>query len=189
MSRDSILKAIRQNIAEVIPLPDYLIIAEQESAESRKEIFLRNLVLVGADFFELKLNENIASFCAEHFPEALDFGTYEAWTEYSSDCPKEKLNQLDTVILGGQMGVAENGAIWLSESNFHNRLIPFIAQQVIILLNYKKIVSTMEEAYSLINLSDTGFGVFISGPSKTADIEQSLVYGAHGAKKLTVVIY
>jgi L-lactate dehydrogenase complex protein LldG len=189
MSRDSILQAIRQNSVEDKPLPDYQLSAGKESAQSRKEIFLKNLVQVGAGFIELNSKEDIAPFCAEHFPEALDFTTSELWVEYSADCPKEKLNQLDTVILKGQMGVAENGAIWLNESDFPNRLLPFIAQQVFILLNSKKIVSTMEEAYSLINLGDTGFGVFISGPSKTADIEQSLVYGAHGPKNLIVMIY
>lgn len=49
-------------------------------------------------------------------------------------------------------------------------------------------VRNMHEAYFRIESAISGFGVFISGLSKTSDIEQHLVYGAHGAKKLIVVI-
>jgi L-lactate dehydrogenase complex protein LldG len=41
------------------------------------------------------------------------------------------------------------------------------------------IVPTMHEAYRQINIAEEGWGAFIAGPSKTADIEQSLVIGAH----------
>lgn len=188
MSRDEILQTVRQNIPEFKPLPENWKNTEQQSAEKLKDIFKERLIQVGAKFIELNPKEDIATILAEQFPGALDFGKNEVWEEYSADCPKEKLNQLGTVLLEGQLGVTENGAIWLNDSDFPNRLVPFIAQQVIIKLDSDKIVADMSEAYCRINLAKTGFGVFISGPSKTADIEQSLVYGAHGPKALTVII-
>lgn len=112
----------------------------------------------------------------------------QTWSEYPYNCPKDELEKIGTAILKGQFGVAENGAIWLDESDFPNRLIPFITESLIIRLNKEDLVMNMLEAYNKLDSGISGFGVFISGPSKTADIEQSLVYGAHGAKEMTVVI-
>jgi L-lactate dehydrogenase complex protein LldG len=57
-----------------------------------------------------------------------------------------------------------------------------------ILIHKKDIVATMHHAYAQVQVEKEGFGAFIAGPSKTADIEQSLVIGAHGARSLVVYI-
>ena len=101
----------------------------------------------------------------------------------------EAVNLNKQHVFPGNFGVAENGAIWLEDKDLPNRIDPFITEHLFIKLNMQEIVPTMQEAYRRIDLKGTGFGVFISGPSKTADIEQSLVYGAHGAKEMTVLIY
>jgi len=95
---------------------------------------------------------------------------------------------LDLAILEGQVAVAENGAIWLDESNLEMRAIPFITSHLVIVIKEENLVGNMHQAYDKIGLDHSGFGVFIAGPSKTADIEQSLVVGAHGAMSLRVVI-
>ena len=86
------------------------------------------------------------------------------------------------------IGVAENGAVWLYESQMKNRILPFICQHLVIILDVKKIVPTMHEAYQQIDVAREGYGVFLAGPSKTADIEQSLVIGVHGARSLIVYL-
>lgn len=189
MSRYNILEAISHNTSTFIPLPGHLKNTELKSAKDLTETFKANLKIVGGEFVELKGKEEIAPFLEKNYPEAQDFSKQEIWVEYPPSCPKDKLDQLGTALLEGQLGVAENAAIWLDDSNFPNRLVPFIIQRLIIILDSKKIVSDMHAAYDRINLEDTGFGVFISGPSKTADIEQSLVYGAHGTKELVVILY
>lgn len=100
----------------------------------------------------------------------------------------QDLAGVDFAYLQGTLGVAENGAIWLYESQMGNRLLPFICQHLMILIHKKDIVATMHQAYEQVQVAKEGFGAFIAGPSKTADIEQSLVIGAHGARSLVVYI-
>ncbi|HSJ68730.1 MAG TPA: LUD domain-containing protein, partial [Anditalea sp.] len=88
----------------------------------------------------------------------------------------------------GQFGVAENGAIWLDEEDLEFRILPFITEHLVIVLDKSKLVGNMHQAYARIGNTPSGFGLFTAGPSKTADIEQSLVIGAHGAKSLKVVL-
>ena len=96
---------------------------------------------------------------------------------------------VDFTYIKGSVAVAENGAVWLYESQMINRLLPFICQHLILVIDKKNIVATMHQAYQQIDTNKEGFGVFIAGPSKTADIEQSLVIGAHGARSLIVYLF
>ena len=91
-------------------------------------------------------------------------------------------------IIKGEFAVAENGAVWVKEADARHRALYFIAQKLIMVVPKGELVHTMHEAYTRIsfNANDT-FGLFISGPSKTADIEQSLVIGAHGATEACVM--
>lgn len=98
------------------------------------------------------------------------------------------LSDLEVAIIQGQFGVAENGAIWLTDENLGLRALPFITEHLVIVLEEKSLVDNMHAAYQKIGDQKSGFGLFIAGPSKTADIEQSLVIGAHGAKSLRVVL-
>jgi L-lactate dehydrogenase complex protein LldG len=95
---------------------------------------------------------------------------------------------VDVAIIRAQFGVAENGAVWVTEEDMQIRVLPFICQHLVIIMREDQIVGTMHEAYDKIGSADYGFGVFIAGPSKTADIEQSLVLGAHGPLSAHVFI-
>lgn len=100
----------------------------------------------------------------------------------------ENLAAVEIAYLKATLGVAENGSVWLYESQMGNRLLPFICQHLVIIIDRNSIVTTMHHAYQQVDTSKEGFGVFLAGPSKTADIEQSLVIGAHGARSLIVYI-
>lgn len=100
----------------------------------------------------------------------------------------QDLESVEVAILRSELAVAENGAIWVTGLDAVHRVLPFITQHLVIVINADFIVQNMHNAYQNIDMVQNGFGVFIAGPSKTADIEQSLVIGAQGARSLTVII-
>ncbi len=88
------------------------------------------------------------------------------------------------VVLNAQFGVAENGACFINSVK-ERKLYTFYSS-IVIKLDKNRIVNTMEEAMQIAKIDD--FAMFLCGPSKTADIEQSLVIGAHGAKRVGIVL-
>jgi L-lactate dehydrogenase complex protein LldG len=108
--------------------------------------------------------------------------------EVEVSLPPHELQNVHFAILQAHFGVAENGAVWVTEELMGQRVLPFICQHLVIALHVKDIVADMHEAYKRIGTNIYGFGTFIAGPSKTADIEQSLVLGAHGSRTMTVFL-
>ncbi|MCA9184030.1 MAG: LUD domain-containing protein [Pirellulaceae bacterium] len=129
-----------------------------------------------------------ARHTASHVPEMID-ATIDAAT---IDDP-HALEHLDFAVVPGRFGVAENGAVWISDEDLRHQAICFIPQHIAVVVPYAQtaadaLVDNMHQAYQRISFPGRGFGLFMSGPSKTADIEQSLVIGAHGPRSLTVVL-
>lgn len=180
-SREEILQSIKAVASPKLELPNSYL--PNESREDVYEQFLNSLKTVGAHYVEVK-NENDASKALDQlFPSIFRHHHLEKVEDGLS------LAEVEVLEINGQFGVAENGAIWLNEDDFPHRVAPFICQHLVIHLQAENVVAHMHEAYIKIEKVSTGFGLFLSGPSKTADIEQSLVIGAHGARSLVVVIF
>jgi len=97
------------------------------------------------------------------------------------------LHDVDFAVLPGHFAVAENGAVWITDEHTPQRVIYFLPQHLALVIRSVDIVDNLHQAYDRISLGQPGFGAFISGPSKTADIEQSLVIGAHGPRSMMVI--
>lgn len=107
---------------------------------------------------------------------------------YSASADPHSFENVELAVIRAHLAVCENGTVWLTEELMGQRIIPFICQHLAVLVDASTIVPTMHEAYARIGTGDYGFGVFIGGPSKTADIEQALVMGAHGPISMTVFV-
>ncbi len=191
-SRNNILSRIEKNKPALTALP----VINTDTVSNYDDVFVKfstTLKSIGGDVIEInsfdELNNIIA---AKNNTGKLVVNTIHQLGDVDSQLigmPKEILNGVDTAIIKGAIAVAENGAVWLYESQMINRLLPFICQHLILVIEKKNIVATMHQAYQQIDTGKEGFGVFIAGPSKTADIEQSLVIGAHGARSLIVYLF
>jgi L-lactate dehydrogenase complex protein LldG len=111
------------------------------------------------------------------------------WEELSPEVSPRTLADVDIAVLPGSIGVAENAAVAIEGKRAPVRALAFLCQQLVLILDLDAIVPDMHEAILRMPPDATRFHHFtwVSGPSKTADIEQVLVLGAHGPRALVVV--
>lgn len=178
--RETILSALRSNRPAETPLPQ---VKCDLTGGNLLDQFVAVVAEVGGKAVAAK-REEAASTLKDLYPD-LDptFASDLTNLENRSD-----LASMQLFVCEGLFGVAENGAIWLPECQMADRVAPFIAQHVAIMLDKTQIVQDMHSAYEQIDIAAEGFGLFVAGPSKTADIEQSLVLGAHGPRSLVVLL-
>lgn len=190
-SKQYILDSLRKNTKEVFARPTVTI--DHIKYEDRIGQFKAILEAVGGLAYEIKEGEDLSEVITRLFPEAkriasnLEGVTCATFNPDEASTPRE-LNGTDLVVFRGDIGVCENGAVYYEQA-FRHRAIYFIAEAICVILDKSKLVDTMHEAYALVGNELKGeFRGFISGPSKTADIEQSLVMGAHGARQCVVLL-
>lgn len=189
-SKQYILQNVKRNISQRLDKPEIKI--EAITYKDKIQQFIDINKSVGGDARILKTGENINSLIKELYPKAKNIASnlpeisIATFNEDEIEDPHQ-LKDTNLAIVKGEIGVAENGSVWIPQNVVH-KAIYFISEYLVIVLDRNKIVNNMHEAYARVDMNELGFGVFISGPSKTADIEQALVVGAHGAKGVTVII-
>jgi L-lactate dehydrogenase complex protein LldG len=187
-SRDKILNAIATNQPELVALP----IIDLDSVISFENNFNQFKTVLESIGGKVELIQDISVvnnlLRTEKSNGKLIINTLDEVDKQVVALTSFELEKLEKVCIKASLGVAENGAVWVYESQMMNRLLPFICQHLILVIDKAEIVPTMHHAYKKIDIAKEGFGIFIAGPSKTADIEQSLVIGAHGARTATIYV-
>lgn len=190
-SRDSILAAVLKNQPPLTDLPDIsgFKVPEEDLVEKYKNTFSG----IGGLVYSAKNIEAIKNHIRENFDTGKRIvSTLSALSDVAEICSvsvePQSFEDVELSIIEARLAVAENGAVWLTEEVMGHRIIPYISQHLAVVVNESLIVSTMHEAYAKIADEVYGFGGFIGGPSKTADIEQALVLGAHGPLSMTVYL-
>jgi len=192
LSRDKILAAISQNQPASKPLPDISFL--KGGNENPEEKFTTVLTTIGGKVLKVKSFGEIKALLPGHFDTTRRVVT--TLTELSDIAElntgqaidPHTLEDIELTVTSAHFAVAENGAVWVTEDLIKQRVLPFICQHLAVVVDVNNIVPTMHEAYQKIGNNVYGFGTFIAGPSKTADIEQSLVLGAHGPRSMTVFL-
>ena len=190
-SKEDILKKYRANIREKFEMPDLSDIKAITYPDPLLQ-FMNMTKSVGGNAIEVESGREVNELIRELYPDAKEIASNLPEITIATRNPDDvgrarDLNGTDVGIIRGEFGVAENACVWIPQT-MKEKAVCFISENLVILLPKSQIVNNMHEAYSRIKFNDYGYGTFISGPSKTADIAQVLVMGAQAARSATVLL-
>ena len=190
-TRENILEAVLKNQPPSTALPDISMFKGDydHAVEKYMEVF----ETIGGAAFLVNDMVEIKNMIREKFDNTKRFVStlpelQEITELLSTSVDPHVYEDIELAVIKAHLFVAENGAVWLTNELMGQRIIPYICQHLAVIVNAADVVPTLHEAYDKIGIGNYEFGGFIGGPSKTADIEQALVLGAHGPLSMTVFI-
>lgn len=191
-SREAILARVRQNKPGTTALPevDFL----QKNAKGALSKLSTLLDSIGGKLFLVNgWPEIMSTIKTQHSGDGIIYSPIPEIQHLTSQIDQEELDghnlaNVEVGVIRAHFAVAENGAVWVTDDQLGNRTLPFICQHLAVVIDESDILPTMHEAYVRSAGHQYQYGVFIAGASKTADIEQSLVLGAHGPRSMMVFV-
>ena len=195
-TKDKILGRLRQGVREQFDMPDLSTLRPITFPAPVAQFIQKATTTAGARLIELPESADLNQAVHEAYPQAQIFAGnlpgIDVQLNPDTVAEARELTAVDVGIVQGCIGVAENACIWVPQA-MKEKAICFASENLVILLQRQDIVNNMHEAYARISGSEEyfrnyKFGTFISGPSKTADIESALVYGAQAARSLTIIL-
>jgi len=195
-SREEILGRLRENTRETYNFPDLSGMNPITFSDPVAEFIKKTTTTAGAQLIEMQEGDDLNELIRRAYPDAklLASNLPGITADLNPDTVEhvEELMKVDVGIIEGRIGVAENACIWIPQQ-MKEKAVCFASEYLVIVLKREDVVSNMHEAYARLASSaeyfqQYKFGTFISGPSKTADIESALVYGAQAARGVTVLL-
>lgn len=201
IAREQILRDIRATLPTATPLPE--LVGDWVRYDDPVGQFfdvLRGVggtgkLVVGEAALRAEVARIAAELGAEQVCSALP-GVAPGNVDLATVDDPHQLAGVDLAVLPGELAVAENAAVWITGTIVPERVLYFLSQHVVLIVPGNRVVNNMHEAYAWLHeqagpagpFAQAKWGTFMSGPSKTADIEQALVIGAHGARSLHVLL-
>ena len=194
-TKDEILQRLRSNTREQYEMPDLSKLTPITFDDPVAEFIRKTTTIAGAKLLEMKADDSLDAVVHKAYPDAKIIASNIPGVKAQLNpdtATVEELEKADVGVIEGKIGVAENACVWIPQA-MKERAVCFASEQLVIVVHRDAIVNNMHEAYARIAASqeyfqEYKFGTFISGPSKTADIEGALVYGAQAARGATVVL-
>jgi L-lactate dehydrogenase complex protein LldG len=189
-SREDILARVRMNQPPAVALPEMPAFAAY--AVSRLDSFKSALVRMGGKLAEAPASGDLTVLVRKLFPDSHVVCSATPEASGNRDLAHVKapaeLHDVDVGVVRAAFGVAETGSVWVTEKELEVNALAFLAQHLVVLLDPARIVGNMHDAYRDRARFEARYGVFMTGPSATADIEGVLIHGAQGIRSLTVVL-
>ncbi|GBQ81679.1 hypothetical protein AA13595_0709 [Gluconacetobacter johannae DSM 13595] len=188
-ARDTILDALRRNRPDPAahPLPPPVMLGDLDAGQAR---FVAGLRLLGGDLLERAPGEPLAAAIARRFPDARLICSAVPGVDGAvpvQDLPNaQAADPVDVAVVRAAFGIAETGSIFLSEAQLHLNALAHLAQHLVVLLDPAQLTANLHTAYQRPEFRTARYGVLMSGPSATADIQGVLIRGAQGVRSLSV---
>lgn len=120
------------------------------------------------------INEQLRSLGIDVYTEATDIA--------------EHAETADIGISTVEFGIAETGSVCMDGYSFESRLVSMLPPIHIVFMNSKNVVLGVTEAFDIISkVYENGYISFITGPSRTSDIERVLTIGVHGPSRFILI--
>ena len=212
-SREVIIASIRNSLAASRPFdaehqkhhrpsaPPAMSAVPVLAREALAENFRSSLTLVGADCrivrskqeaaYELRaVIEGLSAtrIASSDSPLVAELLLNVSGPEISRNASPAELFDYDVGITSAQWGIAETGTLVLESECEHYRLTSLVPPVHVCVLNAADIRQTLGEVLELISKDLSRTVTFITGASRTSDIELTLAIGVHGPKALHVIV-
>ncbi len=146
----------------------------------------------------LAQNPQNGAFCARHAHGLLDqIFQADSWLQQVCVCESHEITNIDFAkfeagITAADFLVARTGSIILQAQSAGGRRLSVLPPLHIVVAQREQLVNSLEDAFAALSAQnekfDASYLAVITGPSRTSDIEKTLVLGAHGPKRLAIIL-